>query len=282
MIDRGYLIIAKTSDTVDYLACARVLAKSLKLFHPTAHITLVTDGVEADRVFDIVKPFYYPVDELANPHAADWQAYWCSPYHETIKLEADIIITAPIEHWWTHFRQRELVIATRCYDFRGQRAASRKYRQVFDANHLPDTYNGITYWRRTPLAQEFFSLCSYLFAMWHEFSKSLTLGQQDPGTTDLIYACAAEILGREKTTLPNNAVGFVHMKPAINQLAQEDWTRELVWEIGRDFVRINTLAQQYPLHYYIKSFAKEVEPIYDQLLGRSSASTGADSSGADL
>ena len=270
MIDRGYLIIAKTSDTVDYLACARVLAKSLKLYHPKAHVTLVTDGVEADPIFDIVRAFEYGVDPN-NPYAADWQAYWCSPYHETIKLEADMVITAPVDHWWHYLRNRELVIAQGCLDFRGQVATSRKYRQIFDANNLPDVYNGITYWRKSTLAQDFFSMCSYLFATWNEFSKELKYGSTDTGSTDLIYACAAKILGVELTTLPGSYPRFVHMKPAINGTAQEDWTTELVWEVGKDFFRINTIAQQYPLHYQVKEFAHTLEPIYDNLLGSSPA-----------
>lgn len=277
MIDCGYLIIAKTSESVDYLACARVLAKSLRLYHPQAHITLATDGAETDPVFDLVRGFHYDVDP-ANPFAADWQAYWVSPYHETIKLEADMIITAPIDHWWQYLQLRDVVVANGCYDFRGDLATSRKYRKIFDANDLPDLYNGITYWRKTRLSQDFFSLCSFIFANWAEFSKNLTLGAQDTGTTDLVYACAAKILGVENFILPGSYPRFTHMKPAINRLRSDDWTEELVWEIGKDYVRINTIAQQYPLHYHIKHFAKTVEPIYDSLLGRSStagASTGA-------
>ena len=52
----------------------------------------------------------------------------------------------------------------------------------------------------------------------------------------------------------------------INGIHDVDWTKQLVWEINRDDVRINTIVQQYPIHYHIKEFANKIEPIYDKLL----------------
>jgi hypothetical protein len=34
-----------------------------------------------------------------------------SPYRQTIKLEADMIAAGPIDHWWTLFELRDVVIS---------------------------------------------------------------------------------------------------------------------------------------------------------------------------
>jgi len=44
--DRGYLIVAGTSDSVDYITCAETLVKSLKYWHPDAQVCLVTDHID--------------------------------------------------------------------------------------------------------------------------------------------------------------------------------------------------------------------------------------------
>jgi hypothetical protein len=53
--ERGYLIPAVNTSTVDYIACARQLAQSIKSWHPTAQICLLTDQDYSDPVFDFVK-----------------------------------------------------------------------------------------------------------------------------------------------------------------------------------------------------------------------------------
>lgn len=267
--EQGYLIIAKTAEHADYLQCARVLAKSIKHADPSAKVCLVTDGAEDDPIFDFIKPFHYPLDP-DNPFAADWQAYWCSPFRETIKLEADMIVPRSLSSWWPLLRHREVVIAQGCYDFRGNVATSRKYRRVFDENNLPDLYNAITYWRLSDTARDFFSALSLTFATWSTLQPHLKFAEKDDGSTDLMYAITAQLVGPEKLTLPANCAAprMVHMKPAINRTAQEDWTKEMTWELTDKEFRINTVTQHYPVHYYSKHLAKELEPIYDRLLGR--------------
>lgn len=265
LIDKGYLIVANQSPGVDYLCCARVLAKSIKLFHPTADITLLSLDDETDPIFDrVIKPPHPVIND--NPYSYDWQCYQVSPYHETIKLEADMVITQPIDHWWTMLRKREMVVSMGCYDFRGRLATSRHYRGIFDANGLPDAYNAITYWRVSQLAQDFFRLCSFLFAAWPQVAATLRFADSDTGSTDLVYAVACQILGVEKTTLPTSYPKIVHMKQAINGLQTQDWTKELVWEVTPNDFRINTIVQGHPVHYHVKGFAKVLEPIYDKFL----------------
>ena len=240
--DRGYLIPAINTDTVDYVRCAEMLADSIRQFHPQAHVTIITK------------------DQLPHGdqggYANDWQMFALSPYRQTIKLEADMLAAGPIDHWWTLFETRDVVVSTGCRDFYDNVAKSRKYRKIHDENNLPDVYNAITYWRLSKTAQDFFKLIRQIFTNWEQY-KTLLKFAEDAPTTDTVYAMAAQIIGVEQVTLPPGVgPSIVHMKRHINGLQTEDWTQELIWETNP--LRINTVAQWGLLHYNNKDWAPDV------------------------
>jgi hypothetical protein len=182
----------------------------------------------------------------------DWQMFQVSPYRQTVKLEADMICASPFDHWWILFENRDVVISQGARDFYGNPAKSRAYRKTFDQNNLPNVYNAITYWRLSTTAREFFQLVRNIFENWNEYKKLLKFAD-DNANTDLVYAMATKIIGKEQVTLPAGlGPTIVHMKQHINQLQGADWTKELVWE--RNPLRINTVAQHGMFHYYIKDW----------------------------
>ena len=252
LAERGYLIPAIDTDSVDYLSCAVQLARSIRQWHPDANISVLTVKRCSDPVFDHVIPL--PYGDLGG-YANDWQCFAASPYRQTIKLEADMIAAGPVDHWWTLFELRDVVISQACRTYRDEPAQSRFYRKCFDANNLPDVYNAITYWRLSSTAKEFFDLVREIFEHWAEYKKLLKFAE-DSASTDVVYAMAAQIMGTERVTLP--AVlgpSIVHMKRHINSLHGEDWTRELIWET--DPFRINTIAQWGFVHYHTKEWTIE-------------------------
>jgi hypothetical protein len=241
LAERGYLIPAINTDTTDYVACAEQLADSLRQWHPAANITILT----RDQL---------PCGDQGG-FANDWQCFAASPYRQTIKLEADMVIASPVDHWWTMLEHRDLVISTGARDFYDQLTTSRFYRKVFDANHLPDVYNAITYWRVSPTAQEFFQLVRDIFENWAEYKTLLKFPDEAP-STDLVYAMAAQIMGPELVTLPFASYPrIVHMKRYMIPTQSPDWTQELVWE--SDPLRFNTVAQWGAIHYHHKDWRHE-------------------------
>ena len=166
--ERGYLIPAINTDTVDYLTCAERLRDSILAWHPTANITIVTE------------------DQLPNGnqggYANDWQMFAVSPYRQTIKLEADMIAASSIDHWWTLFEHRDLVISQGCRDFYNRVSNSRHYRKIFDDNNLPDVYNAVTYWRVSKTAQEFSQLVRLIFEHWTDYRTLLKFPDELPST----------------------------------------------------------------------------------------------------
>ena len=145
LAERGYLIPAIDTEETNYVACAERLADSIRQWHPDANITILTRDM-------------LPYGDQGG-WANDWQMFAASPYRQTIKLEADMIAASPVDHWWTLFEKRDVVVSQGARTFYNEPAQSRFYRKFFDANNLPDVYNAVTYWRLSKTAQEFF-VCS--------------------------------------------------------------------------------------------------------------------------
>lgn len=238
LAERGYIIPAFGEV---YVKCAQQLEQSILSFHPAANITILTTEM-------------LPYGDLGG-YANDWQCHWLSPYRQTIKLEADMICASPIDHWWTLFERRDVVISQGARTFYDMPATSRFYRKIFDGNNLPDVYNAITYWRVSRTATEFFKLVRSIFENWADYKKLLKFPDEEP-TTDVVYAIAAVIIGEETVTLPKGlGPTIVHMKQHINQLQSDNWTKELVWE--NNPFRINTVAQWGLVHYHVKDWRYE-------------------------
>lgn len=239
--ERGYVIPAINTTEVNYVTCAQVLRESILDHHPHAHVTIIT----ADML---------PYGDQGG-FANDWQCWSVSPYRQTIKLEADMIAAGPIDHWWSLFELRDVVISQGARDFYDQPTACRHYRKIFDANNLADVYNAITYWRVSTTAKEFFHLVRDIFAQWPHFQSVLKFAEREP-STDVVYAMAATIMGSERVTLPPGlGPQIVHMKQGIIPTQGPDWTQELIWETNP--FRINTVAQWGLIHYHEKTWAQE-------------------------
>jgi hypothetical protein len=265
---RGYLIVADNTEAVDYIDCAVALARSIKLHTPNAKICLMTSHDVHNSIFDYIVelPFGDQAPNSTWKLKNDWQVFWASPFIQTIKIEADMIIPHSIEHWWTMLEKRDVVISTGARNYLNEKSTVRTYRKIFDKNGLPDVYNAITYWRYSQFAMEFFNTVKIIFNNWDEVSKTIKGGDSDPGTTDVVYAIASKILGIENVTLPVNVTypSIIHMKGRINFLSGENWTKELVWELNKSAIRINTVDQMYPFHYQIKNFSKVLNEHYEQ------------------
>ena len=233
--ERGYLIPA--IGTI-YEQCAQQLRDSILHYHPEARVTIVTK----DQL---------PHGDLGG-WANDWQMFEISPYRQTIKLEADMIVASAIDHWWTLFERRDVVISQGARTWYDEPAESRYYRKTFDQNNLPNVYNAVTYWRLSKTAQDFFRLVRTIFEQWNDYKKLLKFSEDTP-STDVVYAMAAQIMDPDLVTLPLGlGPSIVHMKRHVNPIQTDDWTQELIWE--SDPFRINTVAQWGFVHYYQKEW----------------------------
>lgn len=247
--EQGFVCVAVNTDTVDYVALARRLFASLKHWHPEARTCLITDTETEAEEFDYVRLLV----PQPNPYANDPQAFRLTPFRETIKLEADMLIVSPIDHWWTMLRHRDVVVSTGCRDWHDRFSQERRYRKIFDANNLPDVYNAVTYWRLSETSHQFYQLMRDIFENWSDIKQTLRFPENTP-STDVVYAIAAQILGPELVTLPFASYPkIVHMRPYIAGTAGA-WTKELVWESHDGWLRVGTVPQWGAFHYHEKTW----------------------------
>jgi hypothetical protein len=251
-MSRGFVIMAQGDD---YVKCATALELSIKRVMPNANVTIITTDM---------LPYG---DQAANSDwklQNDWQVYEASPYDETIKLEADMIIPRSIEHWFNVFKSRDLVVCDKIRNFKGELSKVRTYRRFIDDNNLPDCYNAITYFKKSDTARRFFGIVRDVFENWSEYKAILKCNPQEEATTDWAYSLAAHIIGKENVIMPGfDELSMIHMKQFVNGLPIEDWTTIFIHECSLDTIRINTFPQTHPFHYHIKSFADKILEVYN-------------------
>ena len=93
--ERGYIIPAFNTGQVDYVDCARTLAKTLLQHHPDARICLLTnEQVGPDFLFAHTR-VVTDID-TKNPYANDYLVFHHTPFRQTIKLEADMMVASAV------------------------------------------------------------------------------------------------------------------------------------------------------------------------------------------
>jgi hypothetical protein len=249
-MNKGFVIMAQDTNKVSYTKCAEKLSKSIKRVMPDANVTIITTEMLPHG--DLAP---YNDWKLIN----DWQVYEASPYDYTIKLEADMYVPRNIDHWWDVLKDRDVVVSSAIRDYKQEISTVRLYRRFIDDNKLPDVYNAITYFKKSPIAEEFYKLVREIFTNWEEYKKVLQCNYREYATTDWVYAIACHIMGKEKTTLPTfNEMTMIHMKQYIAGTPTDDWTDTLLYEFLPDQIRIQTIPQQYPFHYHVKTFCDKI------------------------
>lgn len=247
--EQGFVCVAVNTDTADYVGMAQRLFASLRHWHPEARTCLITDTETEAEEFDHVRILI----PQTNPYANDPQAFRLTPFRETIKLEADMLIVSPVDHWWNMLRHRDVVVSTGCRDWHDQVSQERFYRRLFDENNLPDVYNAMTYWRLSETSQQFYQLIRDIFANWSAIRQILRFAEETP-STDVVYAVAAQIMDPDRVTLPFASYPKItHMRPHIAGTVGA-WTKELVWEHHDGRLRVGTVPQWGAFHYHVKDW----------------------------
>jgi hypothetical protein len=263
---QGYVTFAQNTDTVDYLELAYIQALNIKATQKTAKYAVIVDAQTKEKVNEIHRSVFDYIIDLPMDYneptsnwklANEWQVFYLTPFKETIKLESDLLFTRSIEHWWTAFRLRNIVLSTGCRDYRGHKSYVRKYRKLFDDNKLPDVYNGLMYFRFSREAKQFFDTARTIASNWEYLRDNVLKNcREDSPSTDVLYAITARLIGEDVCTMPSmDFINFVHLKPAINGLAETERVTDIyLKEFDRGMIRIGNINQLSPLHYYEKDF----------------------------
>lgn len=265
----GFLTFAQNTNEVDYLRLAYAQACNFRAIHKNLQYAVVIDRQTKTSLTESCYKVFDHIIELSNDENAsdsnwkmanEYQAFFLTPFKETIKVESDLLFTRSIEHWLTAFRFRDVVLSLGCKNYRQQQSNNRTYRQFFDDNDLPDVYNGLMYFRFSVFAQKFFTTAKKILDAWDYLKVNVLRNCREKyPSTDVLYAITAKTVGVELCTLPSfDFINFVHMKPAIQGWSHVgDWQKMTTIEQDDDMLRIHNLNQYQPVHYYEKTFMND-------------------------
>jgi len=263
-MNRGFCLLAQNNSKTDYVRQAYALALSLHLYNKDQKISLITNDIvpkEWQSVFDQIIPIPWTDSAEDSEWKIEnrWKVYHASPYEETIVLEADMLITSDITHWWNELGKHDLFFVSNVRTYRDELVTNRFYRKTFDANELPNLYSALHYFKKGKTAKEFYNLLEIIVNNWALFySKYAPNEYQKWCSIDLSAAIASKILGNEtEITNPSSFITFTHMKPLIQGWYNkpQKWTKVL----GKYFTDEGNLflgnyLQTRVLHYVEDSF----------------------------
>lgn len=263
-MSKGFITVACNTKDIDYLAHATLLAESIKDTQQIKNVSLVTNTETYSYFTSKHHSLFDKILQVDFATAGD-KSYlsetkvWFSPYKQTIKMEADMMMTSSIDHWWEILDQKDVVLTNRVETYWGDIIMNRSQRQLFDQNSLPDVYSAFYYFRKTMPAKQFFELVKQIFYNWNWFRDSYLKNcrYQDP-VTDEVFAIAVKIFGEELCTLTGTVPSFVHMKnPLQNINHNQSWFESVMFERNAG-INLGNYRQHLPLHYCDKKFLEKL------------------------
>lgn len=260
-----------------YLRLAYVQALSIKLTQKIKNCAIIVDVHTAKNNPQYLKVFDRVIEINHTPLSWDmtqhYRAFALTPWKETILLEADMLLTNSIDHWWNTLRLRDICLTSSVRNFREEVITSRKYRRLFDENVLPDVYAGLLYFRYSEFASEFFTLVKFIMMEWDWISKDHLIKNEDLRVRiDEVFSLAARIVGIHNVTLPLTVPTFIHAKEGLWDLVtQQPWYEQLFCEWDNTTPLIGHYPQRLPLHYHHKEWItddiiRQYERNYEKFL----------------
>jgi hypothetical protein len=268
---QGFVTFAVNTPEVNYGELAYLQCLNVKATQQNNRYAVIVDVNTYESFTEQqLNTFDYVIQigvDRDNPFSAEPTVWHHTPFKETIKLESDLLFTRSIDHWWTTFRLKNVCLSTHARTANGTMLQGfTRYRELFEANQLPDVYNGLMYFRYTQEAHDFFLTARNIFENW-DIVKTELIRCDVTASTDVVYAIAALILGEDVVTMPSmDFLNFVHMKSGFNGWSDaRTWLETVVNERDGDIIRINNLNQYHPVHYYDKTYCtKELIKYYEQ------------------
>lgn len=267
--NQGYTATVAHNDNCDYLEIAYAQALSIKTTQKKiTNYAVIVDEKINKRITDQHRKVFDEIVVIDGEwdFSREWEVRNLSPWRRTVKVDADMLFTESIDHWWDSLESHRILFTTTVETYKGTQIKHRHHRRVFDQNSLPDIYTAFYYFRDCPESAEFFELVKEISDDWAWFAcEFLTLDNQKP-QDDEIFSVAAKIYGISKCTLPGAQVPrFVHMREVLNELPTElPWHQQIYSELNNN-LWVGHYPQSLPFHYCSKSFInKEIINEYKQ------------------
>jgi len=206
---QGYLLYAQGADHLKY---AINCAKSIRTMGDQRPISLVTDKITKDPVFDKEILIEKNLDKF---HVENRSKLWqYSPYDETTVIESDCIVTQNLDNWWLKNKSKELCFISQAYTYRQENLDTTVDRKTFVENHLPNLYVALHYFKKTDFTQCFFDLV-HIINTNEDLRKKLIVNRNPKiPSMDVAVSLATKLLDcSNKVSYSGCDPMFIHMKP---------------------------------------------------------------------
>ena len=282
---KGYFIITQNNNKHDYIRMAYALALSIKITQTEVNdVSIALPGTEVDLVTEEQRKVFDQVVEL--PWADDavnaewkinnkWKYAHCSPYNETVILDADMLFLNDYSYWWPILHRKQVWATTCVRTYRNEIIYNDYYRKTFLRNRLPNIYTAFMYFRGGKITSELASMTKEIMQNWEQYYfKHLDASRPTWLSADVAYALAMKILCIENECTDNLLIpSFVHMKTRLqnvnNALTDENWTKYFPSYFTDDCkLKVGNYQIFYPFHYHVKEWltddiVKKLENAYE-------------------
>lgn len=281
-MSKGYVILAQNNSKDDYVSMAAACAFSIKATQSKVkNVTLITDIPEAvpyhyHEAFDKILPIQWFDDAYESEWKVEnrWKLYHQTPYEETVILDSDMLFLSDVSHWWEYMEKNfDLLITDKVFTYRNELITDSYYRKTFRDNNLPNCYSAFTYFKKTDLAKEFWSLIELIVKNWKEFFQ-VFLSDSRPKhlSIDVAFALAVKIMGIEDQVFSSfDYPTFTHMKSRDQGWREysDNWMDHAGYYMNdKSQLKIGNYQQTGIFHYTEKSFFNEgIITNYRTILG---------------
>ena len=265
----GFLWFAINTENTNYAKLSIKLAGSIKALGMLGETAVACDSEtrkllcnnkDIDHLIQI--PDFISSDGAQN-FLNEWQAFRLTPFTHTIKLESDMLFTSNISWWWHVLKQHDMVFSHDCFDIAENKVVDQKHRRIFIQNHLPNIYNGLTYFRYCEYANSFFNLCKALTENWKSVREHILINCHDTNpSTDIIYALAKKILDPlQIKTIRYDFFRMIHFKPHISRDSHHAIMEKYMPLLDNKKIILGGQALTKPFHYHDKDFFDKVNYV---------------------
>lgn len=275
-MSKGYFTFAQYSKKFgDYPRMAYALALSLKASQTKGPTNLTVGMTEDDlkqlpkHYLDVFNVEIIPWTDEAIMHnwklQNEWKVYHMTPYDETIKLDADMLFTVDVGHYWEVMKARKFGVAVcdTIHTFRDVIGDDLYYRRTFRDNNFYNAYSALTYFRKSDEALTFYNQVEDIYRHWEKYANNfMRINGNDVAYTDEVYGMAVRLLGWEDKVRPPKSFSFVHMKSKCQGLLNytvddNSWTEFVDGHYNEEGLWINNYYQTKPLHYVDKRWCTD-------------------------
>lgn len=260
---KGFVILAQNSNTNNYVEQAYALALSIKYSQKTVtNVSIITNDKVSNKfkkVFDKIIPIPWQDDAKGKDWKVEnrWKIYHCTPYEETIVLDADMLLLEDITKWWEYCSNYDIKFCSRIKNYKLEVVNDTVHRKAFIANQLSNPYFALHYFKQSDIALEFYKVLEFVSNNWEWcYTKFSPNEYQNWLSMDLAAAIVIEIMGLHEIIFDETGpLEFIHMKPAIQNwpIISDSWQDVVYGVLNKNGDLIVGNIKQSKLFHYVES-----------------------------